>query len=354
MRNFFKRPKPWYRKKRYIALGLVCAGLVAFRIALPEFVRKVANKRLSNFSPIVAGHIGDVDVAFFRGAYQTKDVRVWLKKDQRPFLKVGEIDVSIAWRMLLEGKILAEIVIVQLELDYSKQLLSELKKIPHHAVKKEKERAVRLDLELVEIKDSHVNLLDYPGLYKDESFVLSAINGRISNLTPTKDNPYSLYEVRTNIQGLTEVKSRGKMNLNSKPIEWDVDSELHELDLTALNEVLKDKVPITFKRGQLDFYAEAKSEDGKIVGYIKPFFQDLKFVGNKSDFKGVKHWFFDVSGALGNFILQNHKTDTVATKIPFEYTNKFKFDTGEALEKAIQNGFEKRLKPGIENKLQIK
>ena len=54
----------------------------------------------------------------------------------------------------------------------------------------------------------------------------------------------------------------GVLNLTQTPILWEV--ELKDFDISTLNAVLKRNLPLTFTKGKLDLYAEAKN-DKKIV-----------------------------------------------------------------------------------------
>lgn len=123
--------------------------------------------------------------------------------------------------------------------------------------------------------------------------------------------------------------------------------------LPEANIFLKKKLPLTFTKGHLDVFVEARSQNGKVDGYVKLFLKDLDVIRTKENFKGPKHWAIEVITAISNIILKNPEKNFVATKIPFQFESKFKIDTEEALHRAIQHGYEERLKPGIENKYDL-
>lgn len=263
------------------------------------------------------------------------------------------LELSLAWTELLHGRIIADIRVQAGEFNYSEKLLGQLKKIPQKETDSAKKMKLPFQLARFDLEDFRVNMEDYSGVKRGGNFVLSDIQANVTNLNPSKEYPYSFYTAEVAVQGLSKLHLKGKVNLRTKPMEWDMDGEMRAMELTALNELLKDKLPLTFTKGKMDLYAEAKSEDGKVEGYLKPFFKDLDFMGNERDFKGVKHWGIELGGALTNFILKNVSSDSAATKIPFSFHKQMQVDKGEALEKAIEHGFDEKLSPGIENKWEI-
>ncbi|HZG24137.1 MAG TPA: hypothetical protein VEZ17_06125, partial [Chitinophagaceae bacterium] len=68
-----------YRSRRSVARGkkitiilVIVALLVVFRLLLPVIVLHFANKSLANVKGYY-GHIEDIDMSLYRGAYQVKN-----------------------------------------------------------------------------------------------------------------------------------------------------------------------------------------------------------------------------------------------------------------------------------------
>lgn len=90
--------------------------------------------------------------------------------------------------------------------------------------------------------------------------------------------------------------------------------KLEDIPAPALNAFLAKYGSVYAKGGELAFYTEMVSDKGNFNGYIKPFFQDLKFEPVPKDRHGLAAiWASLVNGAKD--LLEN-KQDTVATKIP--------------------------------------
>jgi hypothetical protein len=109
--DFSRRVRDPRTRRLLIALAIVLLLLLIARIAAPGLIRDAINARLSRIDGY-ASQVTDVDLQLFRGAYRIKGLRL----DRRvadglePFLASEEIDFSLAWRTLLQGRILSDIV----------------------------------------------------------------------------------------------------------------------------------------------------------------------------------------------------------------------------------------------------
>lgn len=357
-----KQERPWFKKKKIIIPLVLFVFLVALRLILQPVLLTQINRKLETVNPMFTFHVGDLGIHILKGAVSLEDITGKVKKEKRAFLSVRRVDASIAWASLLEGKLVTEIEIEGADLSYTKKLLDAAKALPKKsdAEKKEdekemKEKISRFRLDRVALKDSKVTLDDYPGLEEGKKLQITGIEGAVTNIVSTKANPLSFFNVRANIAHDTVAKATGELNLQESPLQWDVDSQMQGFDLSSINKFLKRKVPLTFTKGKLDFYAEAKSQKGKVEGYVKPFLKDIDVVKSNEDFKGPKHWLIEVVTAMGNLVMRAEDKKSVATRIPFSMDKKgVHVDTGEALEKAIEHGYEEKLSPGIEGKFDLK
>lgn len=347
----------WFKKKKFIIPISIFVFLLVVRAVMVPVAQKELNKFLATFSPTLYFHMADLDIHIIRGAYSFEGITGKVKGQKHDFLKIGKVDVSIAWREIFKGKIVTDIEVTEPDFSYTKELKNAIAASPKKKDQAQtaKDKLFPVRIERVDVKNGTLTLDDYPSLEKDKKFNVTGIEGRISNLTATKKFPLSFFNLKATILGNSVVKTTGHLNTLTKPMEWDVDGQLQGFDLTAANHYLKHKLPLTFTKGKLDLYAEAESTHGKMEGYVKPFMKNLDVMKTNEHFKGPKHWFIEVVTALSNLILRTADTKTVATKIPFSMDKSgFHVDSGTALDKAIENGFEQKLKPGIEDKYEIK
>jgi hypothetical protein len=115
--------------------------------------------------------------------------------------------------------------------------------------------------------------------------------------------------------GNGEVNLEGNMNLLKQIPDIDLAFSLEKSDVTALNDFTRHYAGIDFESGTFELYSEVAIADGYLKGYIKPLFTDTELIGKEDGVLGIL-W----EGLVGffKFILKNHKTDTLATRVPLE------------------------------------
>lgn len=326
-------------KNKYIVLLSIFALFLIGRATLPSYLLKKTNEYLGSFSPTYAIHLDDMDLSFLRGAYEFEGVKGTLKdKSKKEFLSIKEVDVSIAWREILKGQIVTDIIVDDIDFVIIKDInkLSTSKESRN----KTKDYLFPLKIEKVELRRSSITLDEYQAIDGNGKMRISNINGIITNLRPENERPLSRFDLTANILDSSKIKIDGSLNQLQKPLAWTVNGEMNKVDLRQFNPLLLAKLPLTFTKGTMDLYAEAQSKNGVVRGYIKPFLNDLDIVNNEGeDFKGLKHFGVEILTALGNVILRDEsKNRSVATKIDFTYDKKFDVNVGEAVKKAIKHG----------------
>ena len=342
------------KKLKIFLWTLAILGLV--RIALPSIVKVALNNYLESFSPSILAQVSDVDMAIIRGSYTLKGIKAHVKKSDRQFLAVDAVTASLSWKDLLSGQITSNLLIQKAELIYTESLIPAVKE--HLATidvtKEVKEEAKKslLKIPRLDVVNSSVSTDIFPSLTKEDGTILNSLNARITNLIPSKESQLSPFNLNGEILGTGDLKVEGELDLYAEVPNWTVDSEILHFDMTSLNKFLKEKVPLTFTRGELDLYAEAKSQGGPIVGYLKPFVKSLDVIKEEEEFEGTGHWFVEIISALGNVTMKSD--EVMATKIPFTFDEKLEVDTGETISKAITHGFTQEQSRGIENSIGLK
>lgn len=342
---------PIYKKKKFYIPAIIIVVLIVFRMILPSILLHQANKYLSEFSPTYYLHMEDLDISIIRGAYRFEKFTGKLKGDDKTFLSISTVDVSIAWREIFRGRIVTDIVTDNLDFLFLKDM-SKLSNPKKEAVEV-KDTLFPVSVESVDLRRAQIVFEEYPSLDESSRLKIENINGQITNVTPTQKQQISAFNLSGSLQGSTQAVFIGELNMFKKPLLWDVDVEMKNFDLSKLNPVLIRKLPLSFTKGRLDLYAEAKNDNKIIKGYIKPFIKDIDVIANKEHFKGIKHFGLELLTAIGNLILRDSKSKTVATYVDFTYNGTFNVDTAQGISKAIENGFTKKLPPGLENKYHL-
>lgn len=332
--------------------------LLLIRVLIPPMIKPQVNKLLATFSPAFEGHVNDVGISFFRGAFQLRGFELRLKdKSREKFFSARLIDTSIAWRDLLKGRITSDVLLDGTNVTLTKNVLNAFKNTPKEEQEKTKRQAGKLfplQVERVDIRNSSFEFAELASIPEASRWKLTDVDGRISNVTPAEKFPLTMLTLDGKVFGSSIVQVAGELNQLQKPTAWDMDLELKDFDLRQANPILSQKLPLTFTSGKLDLYSEVKSEENKITGYVKPFVKNADVISSKEHFKGAKNFGIEISTAAVNLVLRDAKNKTLATKVLFSYENgNFHINSMEAIEKAFQNGFSENIPEGIDDQLSL-
>jgi hypothetical protein len=349
----------WRRTYRYWLVGFLALVLIA-RAILPGILLKNLNHYLANFSPLYEMHIEQLHLHIFRMAYSFDDLTGALKKKQPDaFLAIHQVDVSLAWRELIKGRVIADVMLNRLNIQVTTDTINALAGVGVTQAKQDaknvKDATIPFDLERVHCKNCRLEFSDVGGLPPEQNFFIDPVDVIANNLTPTDPQALSMFTAIGSVQGTANLKLVAEARLNHTPLEWSMNAELKNFDLKKINPISRRTVPLTFKEGTLTLYAAAQSENGEMKGYVKPFLKNLVLIGDRGDFKNVSQFLFEIAGTIGNFFLKNSKTHELATKVSFKTVNgKMVVDTGKAISLAIKNGFGSSLPQSLDETLDLK
>src|SRR6187397_2598572 len=172
------------KRKTVIVLLAVVVLLVGARLAMPYFVEDYVNDRLMALDSY-DGHVGDIDIHLWRGAYSIDGLEIVKTGTSRPvpFFRADRIDLSVEWRSLFRGSIVAEasffgpeVNLVQGRTEKDSQLAKEE---DWHA---RLEEMFPFRFNTIEVVDGTVRFLA-PGIKTQDAITARQVNGEISNLT---------------------------------------------------------------------------------------------------------------------------------------------------------------------------
>ncbi len=330
---------------------LILVVLIIIRILAPPIILKKINTYLADFSETYYAHIDDFGLSLWRGAYRLEKMTVALKSDpQNPFATATLIDVSVAWREIFRGRILTDVIATNVDVVADKAFAQTAKKTQ----KKSTEEAGHVGRKLFPVETERIEIRRSRLEYKDLNLFVDQIEGRLSNVTANENNPLSLLTLQGSFLGHSAIKAVGNLNFVQTPAAWVFKAEMQKFNVVEANKIFNQYVPLTFKKGVLDVYAEVKSEDEKLSGYVKPFLKDAEVIGDDKDFKGIKHFGVEITVAFLNLFFRSTDDHMLATKFLFTVEKKeFKWNMNEVLSELFKNGYQKPLTPGLENLLTL-
>ena len=306
-------------KKRYTIPLVILLVIVIARLMLPYFLKKYVNKTLNNI-PGYEGHVEDIDVALYRGAYVIKGL-ILRKENARtstPLLDFPKSDISIEWHSLLHGKIVSEIEMSHPKFNYIFE--DQQHKDSVNTSTRDWTRALKdlvpFDINHLAIHQGQMNFVQFSSDPKIDMF-LDNINLQATNLSNVVNKEKVLpshLDASAVSMGNGKVSLKGNMNLLRRIPNMDMDFSLKKADVTAINDITEKYAGLNFKSGTFELYSEVAIADGYLKGYLKPMFINATLLGNKDEGFFKKLW----EGFVGmfKFLLENHGTDTLATKVP--------------------------------------
>ena len=338
---------------------IIIVLLVVLRILLPYILLKYCNKSLSELKGYY-GHIQDIDVSLYRGAYQINDM--YLNKvdasthKQTNFFKVNNIDLSVEWKALFHGRLVGELVFNSPKLIFTKDRteISDVKKDTNDFRKVLKD-LMPLKVNRFEVNNGSIHYVDAGAKPKVDISVEQA-HILAENLKNVEDNKTELPSPITatgNVYGGT-LSLNMKMDALAQKTRFDLNAEIKNANLVSLNDFLKAYGGFDVNKGTFGLYTEFAAKNGKYKGYVKPVIKDLDVVGpeDRKDKFFQKVW-ENIVGAAGE-ILNNPKKNQIATKIPIEGNLAgSNTDIIEMIWELLRNAFIQALMPSIDNQINI-
>jgi len=151
---------------------------------------------------------------------------------------------------------------------------------------------------------------------------LSHLDATVDNLTNILDETTPLLTtVKATALAMDQAKFEYQMKLDpfSYRPTFHMATRLLGLDVTKINDMAMAYGAFDFKRGWFDLVIEADSKEGRIAGYVKPLFRDLRMFSLKQDIKedNVVQFFWQLILGVTTTIFKNQPRDQFGTLIPF-------------------------------------
>ncbi len=346
------------RKRKWKIILIVLGVLICVRIALPYVILHYANKKLATLDGYY-GHIDDIDLNLYRGAYVINDIFINNVEDDdtSEYFKCPRIDLSVEWDAILNGKIVGEVEFEKPVINYTMG-----KEIGKGEIKDDSANFIQLikdfmplEINRFAVSDGEIHYVDPtkgPGI----DIPMTAVNIEGTGLTNEPDSGVvlpanikmdaSLYNGKLTI--LTKLDP-----LNAMPT-FDLNATLTNTDLTNFNTLFNAYSKFDVEQGSMGLYCEVAARDGAFTGYVKPLMTDVKILRLSSEEGGVAQivWEAFLGGVVEVF--ENQPKDQFATKVQFD--GKFKdpkVDVVKAIFAVLRNAFVEALKPSLDNDVNI-
>ncbi|MEO7174412.1 MAG: DUF748 domain-containing protein [Saprospiraceae bacterium] len=355
-----RRKKSSWTRPRKILLGVVIF-LVLARIALPYVMLYYANKSLAKIDGYY-GHIEDIDVALYRGAYRIDSFYLnkvdAVSKKQEAFIHSKAIDLSLEWKAIFKGKLVGELIFESPALRFTQDRvdLDEVSKDTSD-FRKILENFMPVKVNSCAIQNGRLEYFD-PGSNPKLDLALTEVNATATNLRNVYDKGETLpsnIDLKAKIYGGT-MDLHMKMNPLAKDLTFDLNSKIEKMELPQINDFFKVYANVDVNKGSFNLYTEAATRKGKFSGYVKPLINDLDVVSWKGQDRDDTFWqklWETLVGGAGQ-LLKNRNKDQFGTKVEFKGDlDKPDVDVFNALVQVLRNAFVKALRPTIDYEISI-
>jgi hypothetical protein len=313
-------------RKRKILVGVLVAVvlLVAARIAMPFVVEDYVNHKLRNLATY-RGHIGDVDIHLWRGAYSIDGIEIEKIGASRPvpFFRSDRLDFSVEWRSLFKGALVSEASFLGPELN-----LVHAKSEKESQLGGEVNWNARLEelfpfrFNTVEVHDGTVRFLA-PGISTRDAITARKVNGSVSNLTNVIDvgkATFADFRITAEVLEGAPATVAGSVDALAAEPTFDINMEVKKVQLPQVNPWLRQYIKADAEAGNFELYLELAASEGRFAGYAKPILENVDLYRSgeeeQSALKRVWEGFLDFAAEA----LENKEADQVAARIPFSGT----------------------------------
>jgi len=312
------------RYKFLWALGIVVVVLVGARVAAPFVIKDWLNRKLVALDTY-DGHVTDVDLALWRGAYAADGVRIVKtgSKQPEPFFDADRVDISIEWRNLLHGKVVAEcellrpkVNLIRLQSKDQSQLGTEV----NWADELQKLSPFRFNTIVV---NDGTATFRAPGIRSQDALVATNIFGTITNMTNVARSgqaTFAGFKASATVLGSGTAIVAGSANPLANTPTFDVNLTVKGVKLPKVNPWLREFIKADAEAGDFELYTELAAADGKFEGYAKPIMENVDIYSSEEEEDNPlkRLWEGLVDFAAG--VLENEDTEQVAARIPFSGT----------------------------------
>jgi hypothetical protein len=333
--------------------------LAAIRLALPYAVERYVNRQLNNAHDY-GGRIGNVHLQLWRGRYRIDNPEIFKKTGgiHTPLFSSDHLYLSIEWKELFHGSVVGQVIMEKPHLNFVAGPTSD-----QTQTGKEEDWGAMLkslfpfDLNRLEVINGQIHFQNEHSTPPVDIF-LNKLAVTATNLTNsrkvTSELPGGVTAHATTIGG-GDMDFKLQLDPLAKLPTYQLNAELTNVDLVALNSFLRAYGKFDVERGGFATYASIASKDGNYEGYVKVFFNKLDvFAWEKERKKNALEIFWQAIVGTLTTAFKNQSKDSLATQIPISgsYGHE-KIGTWTAVATLMRHAFIKSLVPKIDQQVTV-
>lgn len=312
------------RDKWLIAVVVVIVVLVAIRAAMPTVIRDYVNDQLQALEQY-DGHVEDIDLALWRGAYGIDNIRIVKAggKQPVPFFSADRIDLSVEWRSLLRGSLVAEGVFQSPSINFVQGETKEQSQTGEGVDWVDRfGEMFPFRFNTITVHNGTVTFLA-PGIRTADAMKATNVEAQVTNITNVagkgKETFADFHSTARVLDGGSAEISGSVDPLDSKPT-FDVNLQVRKVKLPQVNPWLRQYIKADAEAGDFELYMEIAAADGKFQGYAKPVLQNVNIYSSEEPEENPLKRIWEGLVDFAANVLENDEKEQVAARIPFTGT----------------------------------
>lgn len=327
-----------------VSIVLVVVALVGLRMALPTLVRDYLNDRMARMGSY-QGHIADVDIALWRGAYSLHMLDI-VKVDQEvpvPFFTADTIDLSVSWEALLKGAIVSELVFHSPALNFVDGGSQESQDGSGTDWRAALQEITAIQINELIIHDGELYFHNFQS-EPPVNLALTEMEGSFTNLSNADRRDTAIY-ADFSLEGRMLENAQASMSGNLDPLgdlhDFIIAMRITDIQLVQLNDLTEAYGNFDFESGSADFVMELQAEEGVLTGYARPVLDNVAILDLEADSeKGLLSVVWESLVATMGQIFRNHTADRIAADIDISGDlNDQQVSAWQAFRSIVRNAF---------------
>ncbi|HLT03533.1 MAG TPA: DUF748 domain-containing protein [Pseudomonas sp.] len=310
-------------------LLIIALFLLLLHLALPQLVRNYLNDKLADMGDY-RGQIADVDLAWWRGAYQIEGLVIEKKAGEVPvpLLEAPLIDLAVSWRALWENRaVVAEVAFVDPQLNFVDSAEPEREQTGQGVDWRDRlDALLPITLNEVHVRNGRVSFRNFTSeppvnVYADQ------VVGTFHNLTNAADAEGRRVAEFTGEARFLEVapmEAEARFDPFTDWEEFELRLRVTDVPLVRLNDFSRAYGRFDFSDGSGDLVLEVEAEDSQLSGYVKPLLRNVEVFDWEQDIeaedKGFLRGLWEAIVGGGQTLLKNQRKDQFATRVELSGT----------------------------------
>jgi hypothetical protein len=247
---------------------------------------------------------------------------------------------------------IADVTVRKLRLDYTHSpatAAAEKERGEKVAEVSEGSTPVPVRIDRVRIEDGRVGLVSWA---KDRKFrvYVDDTDFTVTNISSGFRNGPAKAILTGRFMGSGALSGHATFRDDKKGPDFSITAQLEGASLPSINELLRAYGKFDVVSGTFSVYSEVKVRNGRIDGYVKPLFKDIKVYSREQDRKKpvLKRLYEKIVGGLSH-VLENRPREQVATVADISGTIEDpETGTWPIIVRLVSNAFVKAILPGFE------